>query len=170
MPAGAAPDIPRVEEYTGQGLVEYVYFEADTFADYLNPTRAELATGTTITPVLCGKEGWTSEVGQIPTPNARDKDEGSIPGKRTYERSSVDTYVAQEGEDARDLMVEGDAGFMGRYPSGDVAGRRLDLFPVRCASSTLMDDISGESADTNRFTFTITRRPLRNFTVPAHTP
>ncbi|MEJ1939189.1 hypothetical protein WDZ92_54005, partial [Nostoc sp. NIES-2111] len=72
--------------------------------------------------------------------------------------------------DARDLMVEGDAGFMGRYPSGDVAGRRLDLFPVRCASSTLMDDISGEAADTNRFTFTITRRPLRNFTVPAHTP
>ncbi len=163
-----APDIARPVAYTGQGAGEYVWFEADTFDTPTAPTRTELDTGVTITPVIREKDGWASEVSQIPIPNARDKDEASIPGKRTYAESTITTYVTEEGTDIRDLITEGDAGFMGRYPSGDIAGRRLDLFPVRCAGSTLQDDITGEEANTNLFTFTITGPPLRDFTVPAH--
>lgn len=154
-----APDIARVDAYTGQGKVEFVWYE--TFADYLNPTRAELDAGVTLTPVVCGRDGWTSEPTQIPTPNARDTEESSITGKRTYAQSQLTTYIAEEGTDSRDLMAEGDKGYIGQYPSGDVAGRKLDIFPVEVATMALQISINGEDPDTAQFTYNIKGRPYR---------
>jgi len=161
----AATPIAAVERYWPTGVAEWLW--VPTMADYENPTRAELNAGTALRREMNSSEGWNTTGEDIATPDGESRFESSIPGKITAEESSFTIYAAEDGDDARALMPRGTAGYVVRMPGGDVAGRKMDNFPVRVKTVSKLMNVGDEEAGRLQFQFSITREPAEDLTIPA---
>lgn len=163
-----APDIEATDPYTARGTAEYVWIE--DIADHRAPTRIELDAGVTLSPVVCDHDGWTVKSSQVDAPNMRDRFTPSISGEQKADDSSIVTYMAKDGVDARDLMPEDAEGYIARYPGGDKPGRLVDIFPVQVSAQNKQLSLDGSEPDTMEFQFAIKRKPNLNHPIPAETP
>ncbi|BBG01556.1 MULTISPECIES: phage tail tube protein [Pseudonocardia] len=161
-----APEISAITLYTSRGKSKYYWVE--TIADYHAPTRTEIDAGVDLSPIVADHDGWTVQSGQIEAPNLKTRWTNTIPGEKSADDSSLTCYMSEDGDDARDLMEQDTAGFVLRFPGGDVAGNRYDVFPVIVSAQSKNLSVDGSDPDTMEFQFAITEEPAENLTVPAH--
>lgn len=161
---GIAPDIDLFDPYVSRGTIEYVWVE--DIANHNAPTMAELAAGVTLTPIVCDQDGWTVKSSQVDANNARDLYTPTVSGEQKADDSSITTYAAKDGADARDLMPDQAEGFIARYLGGCKPGRRVDVFPVQVSAQNPMVAIDGSRPTMIQFQFAIKRKPNMNYPIP----
>ncbi|MFC5187134.1 phage tail tube protein [Actinomadura harenae] len=159
----AAPPITPSKRFSARG-VSKCYF-VPSIASISAPTRAELDAGTDLSPQVADIDGWTVQSEQIETPDLGSTFTSKIPGSTSADDSSLTMYTDLGGADVRTLLPRGTDGFIVWLDGGDVAGRKMDVFPIRVASlgkkRTTDDD-----AETIDVGFSITAEPAENVTIP----
>lgn len=130
----------------------------------LAATRAEINAGTDLSKEIADWSGWTVTGGVIATPGLT-KFDGNIPGKITVDDSSLTFYGTETGADVRTLLARGVSGYIIIMDGGDVAGRKMDVFPVRSRSVGKLRSV-GEDAFRLMVPFSIPRQPAEDVTIP----
>ncbi len=160
----AATPIATVNRFFPTGTTKYVY--CTSISNKNAPTRLEINAGTDLSPEINEVDGWqvTSELIDVPDLNSRFT--SKIPGRTSADDSSITFYADPSGSDARTLFPRGATGFILRMDGGDVAGRKMDVFPVT-VSSVPKEMGTGDDAGTIQVMFAITSEPAENVTIPA---
>jgi hypothetical protein len=160
----AATPIATVSRFFPTGTTKYIF--CPSVANLSAPTRSEINAGTDLSPEIAEVEGWqvTSELIDVPDINSRFT--SKIPGRTSADDSSITFYADPSGADARTLFPRDEEGVILRMDGGDVAGRKMDVFPIR-VSSVPKEMGTGDGAGTLQVMFAITREPAENVTIPA---
>lgn len=160
-----APAISAATRYTSRGTARYYWIV--TIANYLSPSRAELNAGTDLSTQVMDLSGFGLESDQIDTPDVASRFTKKIPGPINAEDSTITMYQSVTGTDARQLMPQDTAGYIVVFPGGDVATRKMHVWPVRVASVKYQYSANGSDPDTQVFTFSPTDVPAENVAIPA---
>ena len=139
-----------------------------SIATKTGPSRAELNAGTNLVGENSACEGWNTAAESVPIPNMGSRFTGAIPGRITAEDSTLSMYADVGGSDARTLMPQDTNGYIVWMDGGDVANRKMDVFPVRVASVAKSNrSVEGDEAQMLTFTFSITSSPAVDVAIPA---
>ncbi|SHI68434.1 phage tail tube protein [Streptomyces sp. 3214.6] len=157
-----ATPIAATSRYIPPGTTHY-YFVA-SIANKSAPTRPELDAGTDLTAEIAEVSGFSTTSEQTETPDLGSRFTGKIPGRITADDSSITMYMSSTSNDVRTLLPRDTAGFVVAFSEGDVAGRKMDVFPVKVSGQPKKRDI--EDAATIEIQFTITSIPAENVTIP----
>lgn len=159
-----ATNIIASGRYYARGLTKIYY--CLTVTNILSPTRGEMNAGTNLSPEVAEVNGWNITGGEIETPDLASEFTSKIPGSTSVDESSINLYADDNGADARTILPRGTVGYILMLYGGDIAGSKMDVFPIRVRSVgkpvTLGDDPS-----TVNIQFSITAKPAENVTVPA---
>jgi hypothetical protein len=161
----AAPAITASTRFTARGTSK-VYW-VPTIADRAAPTRIELDAGTDLSPQIADASGWSVSSEQIQTPDLATRYTSTIPGSISAEDSSLTMYASRNGVDARSLMPRDAIGHIVLLHGGDVAGNKMDVYPVTVSSVSKQMQVGGGDADTIVVSYAITAEPSENVNVPA---
>ena len=159
----AAPAISASTRYVPQGVTRYVY--APAVANIASPTRGEINAGTDLSPEMSENGGWTINSEAVDTPDYATNFTPQITGNITVDGSTINMYADIASADVRTLLPRNTTGFILKMPGGDVAGRKMDVFPVKVGSGGKPDAVGTPS--TINLIFYITRAPSENVTIPA---
>lgn len=129
------------------------------------PTRAELDAGTDLTGEIAAMAGFAVSSATVSTPDLRTRFAPDIPGQITATGSSITLYMSEDSTDVRELMPRDTAGFVVILWEGDVAGRKMDVYPVTVTAQP--KDASVTNAAQITVDFAVTAEPAENVTVPA---
>jgi len=157
-----ATPIAATSRYIPPGTTHY-YF-VSTIANKSAPTRPELDAGTDLTAEIAEVSGFSTTSEQQETPDLGSRFTGKIPGRITADDSSITMYMSSTSNDVRTLLPRDTSGFVVAFSEGDVAGRKMDVFPVKVSGQPKKRDI--EDAATIEIQFTITSIPAENVTIP----
>jgi hypothetical protein len=157
-----APNISASDRFIPEGTTAFYWVV--TIANYASPTRAELNAGTNLTPEVAGSGNWGIVSGSVDTPDLATTFTSQIPGKITVDGSTLDMYSDDNQADARTLMPRNAAGYIVKFPGGDITGRKMTVFPVKVGSAA--EPTSFGNPTTLNFTFYVTKIPQENLTVP----
>lgn len=151
-----------------RGITKFRFLPAVASAT-LEPTRAEMTSGTDISPDVADITGWELSNTTIPTPDLATRFVGSISGEDTVDDAGLVFYDDDATEVIRDLLAAGTVGYVMILPYGDVATKRAEVFPVR---TTVVADEKSMGNDPARFRvgFAVTAKPNTDVTIPALTP
>jgi hypothetical protein len=130
------------------------------------PTRGELNAGTNLVNENSAASGFSTKSDQVETPTMASRFTAKIPGRISADDSSVSMYMDLGGSDARSLMPVDANGFVVWMDGGDVAGRKMDVYPVRVASHSKARSTDGKDAAQIEIMFSITDQPAENVTIP----
>lgn len=159
-----ATPIATVARYWPTGTTVWLW--VPTSATYTAMTRAEINAGTNLSKQVAAVDGWTVSTDQIETPDVNSRFRSKIPGAINAEDSSLTIYADPSGVDARQLMPRDQAGYVVRMDAGDVAGRKMSVFPVKVSAQNKIMGTDDEAARIE-FQFTITDEPSEDQTIPA---
>lgn len=135
-----------------------------TMVNYLAPTRAELDAGLDVTRQVRSIEGFQIEADQIERPDMASLFVSKIGGRTNAADSSLGIYAAKNGADARTTLVFGFTGFIVMLDGGDVAGYKMDVYPVQVIAKPKQ---RGDSDPLNMmYMFSITQPPAEDVTIP----
>jgi hypothetical protein len=149
--------------YSPIGITK-VYF-CSAIANKSAPTRAELNAGTELSGEISDIGGWEPTSDSIDTPDLANRFVGSVPGRIKADESSLTFYRSSNSVDVRGLLPRDTVGFIVFLDEGDVAARKMDVFPVTVASAP--KDRSMEEAGRIVVNFKISSTPAENVTIPA---
>jgi len=130
------------------------------------PTRAEMNAGTNLSNEIADLEGWMVTSGEIPTPDLGTRFTKKIGGRTEAENSTLTMYATVNGADVRTLLPRNTTGFILWLDGGDVAGNKMDVFPVSVRSLGKMRSV-GEDPARLQIQFSITAEPAESVAVPA---
>jgi hypothetical protein len=160
-----ATPIASVSRYWPVGTTKWIW--VPTVANYtVAITRAEINAGTDLSGEIADLSGWTVSSNQIDTPDVNSRFRSKIPGPIEAEDSSLTLYADPSGTDVRQLLPRDTSGYIVRMDGGDVAGRKCSIFPVKVASQNKLMG-TDEEAGRIEISFTITRIPAEDLTIPA---
>jgi hypothetical protein len=161
----AATAITPVTRYWAVGTTKWLWVA--TIANYtVAVTRAEINAGTDLSGEIADLSGWTVTSNQIDTPDVNSRFRSKIPGPIEAEDSSLTIYADPSGSDVRSLLPRDATGYILRMDGGDIAGRKMSVFPVKVASQNKLMGTDEEAARIE-VSFTITRQPAEDLTIPA---
>lgn len=161
----AATPIAAVNRYWPVGTTRWLW--VPSIAAYtVAVTRVEINAGTDLSGEVAALDGWTVTSGQIDTPDVNSRFRSKIPGPIEAEDSSLTLYADPSGSDVRDLLPRDTIGFVIRMDGGDVAGRKMSVFPVKVASQNKLMG-TDEEAGRIEISFTITSIPAEDLVIPA---
>lgn len=160
-----ATSIAAPTKYTDRGVTDYVWLT--TCANYLSPTRAEINAGTSLKLVVADASGWSVTSNQVETPNLSTRFTSKIPGSIAADDSSLTVYSSKTGTDAGTLCPQDAVGFVLVMHGGDVAGQKMDVWPVTVSSVSRLMSIMGDAANKKVITFSPSDVPATNVTIPA---
>lgn len=161
----AATPIAAVNRYWPVGTTRWLW--VPTIANYtVAVTRAEINAGTDLSGEVADLDGWTVTSNQIDTPDVNSRFRSKIPGAIEAEDSSLTLYADPSGSDVRTLLPRDTTGYVIRMDGGDIAGRKMSVFPVKVASQNKLMGVD-EEAGRIEIAFTITRIPAEDLTIPA---
>jgi hypothetical protein len=137
-----------------------------TIANKAAPTRSELNAGTDVSKAIADVNGWMVASEMIDTPDMGSRFTGKIPGRISADNSSITFYADRAGIDARGVMARDATGYMVWLDGGDVAGRKMDIYPCTVSSHGKTRSVGNDPA---RITiqYAITSEPAENVTIPA---
>ncbi|MEI5520658.1 hypothetical protein WB388_08590 [Streptomyces brasiliscabiei] len=141
------------------------YYFVPSIAAKSAPLRAELDAGTDLTGEVAEVSGFQTTSESTDTPDLGSRFTSKIPGRITADDSSITLYASEDSQDVRQLLPRDTAGFVVQFPEGDVAGRTMDVFPVKVSSAP--KETSIEDPGKIMVQFTVTSEPAENLTVPA---
>lgn len=159
-----ATPIASTSRYFNRGTTKVIF--CSTVSNKSAPTRAEINAGTDLSGEVADVDGWTVESESIETPDLGTVFTSSIPGSTSADDSSLTMYLDVGGVDARTLLPRNTAGFILWMDGGDVAGRKVDVYPVRVMSQGKARTTDDDAA-TMEIGFSITSEPAENVTIPA---
>lgn len=136
-----------------------------TIVNILGPTRAELNAGTDLSGEVESINGFQVVSNFIDTPDLAGPFVGVIIGRTSAEQSSITCYASINSVDVRGLLPRGTTGNIVWLDEGDVAGRKMDVYPITVGSIPKDRDL--EAAARIIVNVAITRTPAENVTVPA---
>ena len=142
-----------------------VYFLPTVAATNLTPTRAEITAGTDLTNEIADLGGWAVGVDMIDVPDLGSRFTAQINGAIKPETSSITFYGDVGGADARGALPVDQAGYIVFMDGGDVPTMKMDVYPVKVASHSKLRSLTNSFQIT--ITFSITRVPGENLTIPA---
>jgi hypothetical protein len=137
------------------------------------PTRAEINAGTVLaapgssaTESIVDIGGWISRNNPITITDLNSDFDKQEPGTFSADGSSLTFLADLTGRVIRDALAEGTIGYMGLMWSGDVAGRKMQVWPVRVAANNDLPSLGNEM---HRFEvqFAPFDAPAKNATIPA---
>lgn len=129
----AATKLPSTNRFFAPGISKM--FWLPTIASAVGAwTRAEQSAGDDFSDEVRSLSGFSKTSAKIDTPDWSGLDVGNIPGRNTYQDSSVTFYADLEGDDIRQVVNVLDQGFLVIADGGDVAGRFSDVYKSRVAS------------------------------------
>ena len=158
-----ATPIGGSQRYIPEGVTKYNWLPA--CANYLSPTRAEINAGTDLSPEIAATGNWGIISGTIDTPDLATLFTAQIGGKVTVDGPTIDMYADSTSTDVRTLLPRGTSGFILKLPEGDVAGRKMDVFPVKVLQQAKPTNLTNPSIV--QLAFACTKIPAENVTVPA---
>lgn len=131
-----------------------------------SPTRAEITAGTDLSPSVSGIAGFALNNAPIETPNLADRFTTRIPGPDAVAASTLTFNDDDTSTAIRTALANGTTGFILLFPYGDVAGKRVEVWPV---TSTGVNDEWNMGNDPARFTveFAVTGVPNQGGVTPA---
>ncbi len=135
-------------------------------ANKFAPTRAEINAGTDLSGDLADNSGWTVSSNQVDAPDMGSRFTSKVAGRISAEDSSLTMYAGKDSIDSRSLMPRDAVGFIVIMDGGDVAGRKMDVFPVTVSSVSKPRSVGDEPARIV-FQYAITSQPAENVTIPA---
>ena len=159
----AAPPIAASNRFIPEGTT--VYYWVVTMATYTAPTRAELNAGTNLTPEVADSGAWAITSNAVDAPDLATTFTAQIPGKISVDGATINMYSDVAAADARALMPRNTVGYIVKFPGGDVAGRKMTVFPVKVGS--VAEPTAFGNPTTLNFAYYVSRIPGENLTVPA---
>jgi hypothetical protein len=160
-----ATTIAAATRFSSRGFTVIYWLPA--CANIASPTRAELNAGTNLSSQVMDGSGWTVSSEQIDAPDMATRFTSKIAGSISAEDSSLTMYASKTGVDARQLMPQDTAGFIVILYGGDVAGQKMDVWPVTVASVAKQISFQGDAPDTLVFSYSPTAVPASTVTIPA---
>lgn len=151
----------------GDNATTVTYWLPSIAATTLTPTRAELTAGINIGVDLADSDGWTVEADQIDTQALNDAFQTKIPGSLSAPDSSLTFFTSKNGVDIRSTLPRGTSGYVCFLDGGDVAGNKMETYPVTVTSNAVMRSFQSKDASKIKVGFAITKSPGQNLTVPA---
>ncbi|MFI6883364.1 phage tail tube protein [Streptosporangium canum] len=130
------------------------------------PTRLELNAGADLSKDIADIAGWMVSGQKIDTPDLNSRFVSNIPGLTSAGESGITFYASDTGLDVRSLMPRDTAGFIVWMDGGDVAGRKMDVFPVRVLSVGKQRSMGAEAARL-AIQYAVTSEPAEDVTIPA---
>lgn len=158
----ASPITPSVR-YFRQGVSKVIWLPS--IASISSPTRAEINAGIDLSPEISASSGWEVTSNTAPATALGSIFTGEIPSDTTAASSSLTFFADRTSVDVRGLLTRGTAGFIIWMDEGDVAGQKMDVFPVQVSSAPKQRDIAALAQII--VNFTVTREPAENLTIPA---
>lgn len=144
-----------------------IYWVPAIAATNLTPTRAELNAGTDLSGEVNDLSGFTVEGEQIDTQSMGETFRSVIPGATSAPDSSITFYASKTGVDIRALNPRGTSGYLCFMDGGDVAGQKLETYPVTVTSVGVMRSVVGGDATKIQISYSVTRQPGQSLTIPA---
>jgi hypothetical protein len=102
--------------------------------NYNSPTRAELDAGLDVTRQLRGMDGWTLERDFITGKDFATTFNKQQGGELSIGDCSLEFHGARNAQDARNTLPMDATGFVVVGWGGDIAGYKMDVFPVQSGS------------------------------------
>lgn len=158
-----ATPITAASRYFRRGTTKVSF--CPTISNKSAPTRSELNAGTDLSNEVAEIEGWMVASGTIDTPSLGTRFNAKIDGEITADDSSLMFYASSDSVDVRSLQPRGTNGFIVWLDEGDVAGRKMDVFPVRVTATPKERNMDG--AARIQVQYAITSEPAENVTIPA---
>lgn len=158
-----APAITASTRYT-RPEVSRTYWSL-AIANIAAPTRAELNASTDLRNEIASIEGFTVESALLDAPDQGRKFVGQVSHRVTAAASSLSCYASLTSVDVRGLIHRDDVGFLVFLDEDDVAGRLMNIFPVKCSSVSQPRD--NEAVPLVVVSFAITSAPSVNIAIPA---
>lgn len=162
----ASPAIAGSNRYIPEGVSHFYFIPGATgIASKTAPTRTELNSGTDLTPEVAAAGDWEVVSAAVDTPDLATQFTSQIPGKITVSNSTLNMYADSASADVRTLLPRSTVGWIVKFPEGDVAGHKCDVFPVKVGSAGKPTAFGNPS--TINVMFYVTSIPAENVTVPA---
>jgi len=158
-----ATPIGASARYIPEGVTKFNWLPA--CANYLSPTRAEINAGTDLSPEIASPGNWGIISGVIDAPDLATLFTAQVAGKVTVDGPTLDMYADGTSTDVRTLLPRGTTGFILKLPEGDVAGRKMDVFPVKVVAQAKPTNLTNPSVI--QLQFAPSKIPAENVTVPA---
>lgn len=137
-----------------------------SIANISAPSRSELNAGSDLSKDVADISGWMVSGQKIDTPDLNSRFVSNIPGLTSADESSITFYQGENGTDVRTLMPRDTDGYIVWLDGGDVAGRKMDVFPVRVLSVGKTRSMGSEAARLV-IQYAVTSEPAENVTIPA---
>jgi hypothetical protein len=122
-------------KYFEPGLTKVNWLTAIASATYV-PTRAEINAGSDFSAHVKESSGWDLKSNLIETPNLANRYNGKIGGRSESSDSGFMCYQSKNGTDVRTILTLDATGFIVWMDGGDVAGQKMDIFPVQVISNS----------------------------------
>lgn len=130
-----------------------------------SPTRPEITAGTDLSASVASISGFQLNNNPITTPDLNTNFDSQIDGPDGAGDSSLTFYDDNASSTIRTALAKGTAGYIVLFPYGDVATKRLEVWPVK---STGVNDEWTTDAQAAQFQvgFAVTAVPNQNGTTP----
>ena len=156
------PTIPVSTRFFQPGIVKVYWLPAVAGTD---PTRAEIDSGTDLTPELTDWAGWSYSTTFIETRDASSRVSPKITGRVSLDDSSITFNGSPDGQDVRSVLSLDDTGYILICDGGDVATYPGELFPATVGSIVPVRSLDSDSFKV-RVDFGVTNLP-RTIELPA---
>lgn len=160
----AATPITPASRFFRPGITKCYW--VPSIANLSAPTRSELNAGTDVSKDIADIQGWMVSGQKIDTPDLNSRFVSNIPGLTSASESGITYYQGEDGSDASDLMPRDTPGNVVWMDGGDVAGRPMDVFPVRVLSVGKQRSMGAEAARI-AIQYSISDEPAENVVIPA---
>lgn len=130
-------------------------------------TRIEINAGTNLTGEISDLAGWSLSGATIDAPDLKSAFVSKVPGRTSAEDSSLTFYASENGTDVRTVLPYKTSGFIVVMPGGDVAGGKMNVYPVRVNNPGTPTISTGDDLSKITIGFAITREPKLNLAIPA---
>ena len=150
----------------GKAAIKFSATLTDVTAPY-SATRAEITGATDILAQLAEIGGMQYSNEPIDTPDMASSFDTQIPGADTTDPPTFTFYDTDEASPAiRTALAKGVTGYLLVFPQGDIAARRMEIWPVQ--STGINDEwTAGNEPARSVVTTVVTAPPTQNAVVPA---
>lgn len=160
----AAPNITASTRYIHPGVTRVVF--ATTVSNINSPTRGEINAGTDLSNEVAEASGWEVSSANKDAPDLGRVFTGKVIGRTSAGDPMLGMYASVTGADVRALLPRGTSGFVLLMWGGDVAGNKMDVYPVRVSGNPKPLGTDDEPARVG-VQFAVTSQPAENISVPA---
>lgn len=160
----ATPAITVTDRYIHPETLKIYWLPA--VANVNAVTRAEMNAGSDLTAEVADATGWEVSADRVAVPDAGSKFTARISGRVNPGDAQITLWADKQTTDIRDLLSRGDSGYILMLYGGDVAGQKMDVFPVEVSAVSKPVQLGGEAARI-MVDFSIRRVPGEDVAIPA---